>query len=432
MFSCKKPGEKRPAEYFPSTTVCASIRSTLVSCCKGKASSEDIAAMRKQILIFLVVMLAGIEVARCVVPEKAVPVLAAADEAGYNLMQLDLPTETETAGSALVAEMNEYILSSSPTAKSAVTGLLRGRSLILVCADGWTPDPADRAANPALYRLARESARIEQVWRPEWYLGMEGRLFALLSGLVPTRVGDKSSLVYGAEQSIYLPFSLPAGFSRSGYSCLALVEDAALQEPLAALGFGDVRTEADAARMTEAVLSALDGGETPLFALCVWPGDGENALETLLDALDTGRRDDVVLCLLTADGEREHAQLYLRGAELSGAVAAGPCSELDLPPTLLNLFGIAFDSRCLAGQDIFAPDTAPLVSLYGSAFSDWVTEAGRYTAAEDMFEPDVGTAGRSVGDDYVRAICRSNYERYIFSRRVMENNYFHLLFFGKE
>ena len=392
---------------------------------------------RTTILIFLVGMLAALVAARAALPEPAVPAMA--EDYGYNILSLALPTVKETAGSAMIAEMNAYFLSREATAKTAWTGALQGKNLVLVCADGWAPDPDDRRGNPALTRLAGGSAAIPQVWQPDWYQGDDGHLFALLSGLAPTRAGDESALRCVGEQDIYLPFALPRCFAREGYACAAFLRDASLADAAEALGFASARfgmSDADSAR---AVVDALDG-DTPVFAFCQWDGNGEEALTILLSSLEEKHRSDTALCLLTADADAERAQLYLWGAGLSGAASDVPCSELDVPPTILNLFGFAFDSRFLSGRDIFAPtgdpsrpgaDT-PLVTLGGSAFSAWITDAGRYDPSAGEFVPTGNSISRAAQEDYIRTVCTLNYRRYVFARRVLENNYFQIAFGGRE
>ena len=395
----------------------------------------------RRIILFLLLFstLMALVIARFSLPEPAAPVMAEAY--ADNVLDLEPPGVTETAGSAMIAEMDRYFFSRTPTAKNSLTGALRGMNLILICADEWTPDPGDRQADPALHRLAQESAAISDVWRPDWYQGMDGRLFALLSGLIPTRVRDTSALRYTGEQDIYLPFSLPESFSREGYDCLARIRDDGHAAALRSLGFGDVRADGSAApeELAAEILGALDA-EEPVFFFCEWAGDGDAALELLLDGLSGAHRTDTVLCLLTADADAERAQLYLRAAGLSGAASELPCSELDVPPTLLNLFGVRYYSRFLSGRDIFAgagsPGTAddltPLVTLNGSAFAPWVTDAGRYEPASDTFTPDGDRIPRGKESAYIRTACTLNYRRYIYARRVMEMNYFRIVFSGRE
>ncbi len=370
--------------------------------------------MRRFFLFTLLGVLAAIVLARGLLPKPDTAVFAPTEGLSYNTLDLPFPGGEETAGSGIAGELSVYYTSRTPTEKHAYTGALTGKNLILVCADDWTPDPEDAGKNPALYRLARQSVKLGDVWRPEWYQGAEGNLFARVTGLVPTRIDDMSSLAYAAAQSISLPFSLPRAFARAGYDCRAYMPDDGLDDGLAALGFSSVETAED-------LPAALDGAETPVFLFACWHGDGERALAELFSALSDRHRTDTVFCLLTADADPDRAQLYLWGAGLTGAASEAPCSELDLTPTLLDLFGLPFDSRLLSGRDILAAaGEEPLVTLRGSAFSDWVTAAGRYAAPQDTF---TGTAD----DAYIEAMCLRVYRRYVYDRRAVECDYFRLL-----
>ena len=69
-------------------------------------------------------------------------------------------------------------------------------------------------------------------------------------------------------------------------------------------------------------------------------------------------------------------------------------SQIDVLPTLLNLFGIEYDSRLIIGQDI-------LSSKEGTAiFSNrsWVSDLGTYFSATETFEPK---EGKEIPEGYV-------------------------------
>lgn len=383
--------------------------------------------MRRLILILLSAALTALIAARAALPEPAIPTAAATPRYGYNILPIDLPIVPETAGSALIAEMNGYYLFRTPTAKHALTGALRGQNLLFVCADSFVPDEETAA------RLEDGGARFSEVYLPDWYQGAEGRDFALLSGLMPTNVYGASALAHAGEQDIYLPYALPRALSAEGYACYADLPDDGLREAYAALGFSHVQARTD----TAASLS-VRAGSSPFFIYCRLEGSAAGReLTALLDALDAAKlREDTAVCVYTASDEARGARLFLLSGRLADTACAVPCSDLDLTPTLLDLFGVAYDSRFLSGRDVFAPntdggtpgDTTPLVSLSGSAYTDWVTDAGGYTAAERAFVPADGA--RFDGDTaaaYVRAVNELVYDRYVFARRIMENNYFHLV-----
>lgn len=394
--------------------------------------------MRKFTLFLCILLLLGLITARTLYLKNEPAQTASAVHPGYNLLDLNLSLAPETAGSALLAEMNRYYLARTPTAKNECTGILEGKNLILICADAWNPDPSDKDQSPTLHRLQQDGAMFTNVYRPDWYQGTDGQEFALLTGVIPTNVNSKTALIHTGEQSIYFPYSPARCLAQAGYSSLVFYTDEDHCLAYEALGFS---------LLVEAAHSDLETAEnsltallesSPFFAYYIWSEtDGEPALAALMRGLASlGLEDDTVICLLTAGPQEQRAQLFLWGEGLRGLTATIPCSELDIVPTLLNLFGLDYDSRFLSGRDIFAPagdsdqasSLTPLVSLSGSAYSDWVTPAGNYLAGEQLFwqESRVLRDADSI-TSYVNAVNRLVYDRYVFARRVMENNYFQLV-----
>lgn len=386
--------------------------------------------MRKFIFYTLTAVLAAILLARAMLPPPAQYAMAPVDGAEYNVLSVELPDTAQTAGSALIAEMNSYYLQRTPTKKNAYSGILKGKNLILICAENWTPNLSVRFDAPTLRRLRQEGAKFTQVYHPDWYQGADGREFALLSGLMPTRVDNTTALLCAGTQDIYLPFAPARCFADAGYATCSFISDPEHEAAYAALGFETVELSADGAQLeaADAVTRCAESGK-PFFAFFLWDAsEADKSLAAIMDALP----DNTAVCVLTGSREPDRAQLFLWSRDFPAPETDIPCSELDLAPTLENLFGLPFDSRFLSGRDIFAepsdtPDAAaPLVTLRGSAFSDWVTEAGRYIAAEERFVP--AQEGADADAAYIEAVCRLQYDRYIFARRILENNYFALLF----
>lgn len=383
--------------------------------------------MRRFIFYTLTAILLSIMLARSLLPPPAQYAMASVNDAEYNVLPLEFPTASQTAGSALIAEMSTYYSHRIPTRKNVYSGILSGKNLILICAVDWTPDLTDHADSPALYRLYQDGAKFTQVYRPDWFQGTDGVEFALLSGLMPTRANDTTALHYVGEQNIFLPYAPARCFADAGYATYAFIPDADHAAAYSALGFDAVKISDACAQNTASEALLCADNELPFFAFFLWSGEApDEHLSTLMETLP----ENTAVCILTSSEAPERAQLFLWSHGLPSPETDTPCSELDLAPTLENLFGLSFDSRFLSGRDIFAettdtPDDAtPLVPLQGSAFSDWVTEAGCYTAAGGTF---LSTAA-PVSDAYIEAACEMQYNRYIFARRLLENNYFSLLF----
>ncbi|MCD8117619.1 MAG: hypothetical protein LUE21_11030 [Oscillospiraceae bacterium] len=387
----------------------------------------------------LCALLAGLVIARALLPTsaRAQDIQAAgADSGSYNLLELELAS-TETAGSGMIREITDYFLSCTPTAKSEYTGLLAGKNLILICAPAWEPT-LDETGTPGLYRLWSEGVRLGEVYAPDWYQELDGIEFALLTGLIPTSLHGQTALAWTGRQEIYLPYALPAALADAGYTCLAFAGDDSRLAAYQALGFETISLSGE----TDAAAAAASCAEAqPFFAYFVWTGqDCEADLSSLIAALGVyGLEEDTVICLLTGQETECRACLFLWGSGLEGSRVETPCSELDVTPTLLNLLGIDYDSRFLCGRDLFAAVSSagsasaamPLVSLYGSAYSDWVTDAGYYSAAGNIFflSGDWFFSDQEAAR-YVQQVRRIVYERYAFSRRVLEYDYFRAVFPG--
>ncbi len=387
--------------------------------------------MRRVFLAILLAVLTALVAARTrEAPSEETAAMAARwDESGYNVLELKRSGGTATAGSARIRELESYFYSCTPTAKTPCTGLLRGKDLILLLAENWTaPDPTPEQT-PALWRMLAEGVRFQSVYAPDWFQGMDGREFALLTGLAPTAVQESTSLAWVGQQGTYLPFSLGVGLGAAGYDCRAYTGDAR-PEAYQALGFAVQQRPASEGDALAQALSAPETGR-PWAAYFVLSGqDVEQTLAQLWQLLEqTGRQDSTAVCLAAAGDGAGRGALFLRAPGLAGTEVAAPCSELDVTPTLLDLFGAPYDARFLSGRDVLAdgPEVDVPVSLAGSAYCDWVTAAGRYHAVEGVFSPTDGRfSGQSEARRYVGRMRQVVYDRYSYARQLLECNYFQL------
>lgn len=101
---------------------------------------------------------------------------------------------------------------------------------------------------------------------------------------------------------------------------------------------------------------------------------------------------------------------------------SGPVSSIDLLPTLSNLFGCEFDSRLLAGRDVFS-NTEPLV--FWNDYS-WLTEKGSYLASENLFTPT--SEQQLVDEAYIQRIHADVRNKIALSLVVSDYDYYQLLF----
>jgi len=91
-------------------------------------------------------------------------------------------------------------------------------------------------------------------------------------------------------------------------------------------------------------------------------------------------------------------------------------SSLDIVPTILNLFGLNYDSRLLMGKDILSNEEGLVI------FNDrsWISAYGKYNAVTDTFTPFKD----NIDEDYIDKINKDVYNKFLMSKLILENNYY--------
>lgn len=90
-------------------------------------------------------------------------------------------------------------------------------------------------------------------------------------------------------------------------------------------------------------------------------------------------------------------------------------SQIDVLPTLLNLFDIEYDSRLIIGQDILSNNEGIAI------FSDrsWVTDYGTYFAADKKF---VAKENKEIPEEYLDRINQSVSNKFTMSNLFIKHN----------
>lgn len=168
-----------------------------------------------------------------------------------------------------------------------------------------------------------------------------------------------------------------------------------------------------------------------------------NAMETLLDMLDeAGTLDDTVIVItpdhypygltdtemkeLVPDMEDIKYDIHRGSLVVYNHGYKGPtidkyCANLDILPTIMNLFGVKYDSRLLMGRDILS-DSEGIVILNDRS---WKTSRGRYNSVTDVFYPS--DPDDTDHAEYVDALNDDVYNRFLISKLVLDNDYYSLL-----
>jgi phosphoglycerol transferase MdoB-like AlkP superfamily enzyme len=169
----------------------------------------------------------------------------------------------------------------------------------------------------------------------------------------------------------------------------------------------------------------------------------DKALSNLIKYLtDVGKLDNTVIAIsgdhypygLTLDEinekstyarddnfEKHHSSFILWNSKMKPVTINKIGSSLDVLPTLLNLFGVEYDSRLLMGKDLLS-ESAPLVIFSNRSF---ITDKGRYDSINSTFE---SVDGKEVPKDYVKKINDEIYNKFYLSREIIDTDYYRKIF----
>ena len=99
-------------------------------------------------------------------------------------------------------------------------------------------------------------------------------------------------------------------------------------------------------------------------------------------------------------------------------------SSLDILPTMLNLFGIDYDSRLLMGCDLLSNNTEPIVIYSNRSF---ITDYGRYSSISKEFEPSEKTKENFNTNDYIDKTNSIVLNKFQISKMILENDFYRVL-----
>ena len=92
----------------------------------------------------------------------------------------------------------------------------------------------------------------------------------------------------------------------------------------------------------------------------------------------------------------------------------------DVLPTVLNLFGIDYDSRLMTGKDILS--TSSGLAIFNNR--SWVSDKGTYFANSKKFVPKEAMEDQ---DTYVKNVNAIVSNRLNIAKLIVKNNYYNYL-----
>jgi len=130
-----------------------------------------------------------------------------------NIMKIDFAELLKNEQNNVLLDMNAYFASNTPTKKNSRTGMFKGKNLIVMLAESFSPYAISPELTPTLYKMSTEGFVFNNFYTPIWGVSTSDGEYVLNTGLIP-KSGVWSMLRSGKN---YLPFALGNQFKKLGY-----------------------------------------------------------------------------------------------------------------------------------------------------------------------------------------------------------------------
>lgn len=410
----------------------------------------------------------------------------------YNITNIDYDSLIENETNEEIKNIHNYVKSSTPSEKNIYTGMFKGKNLIAIVAEAFSPIAVNKDLTHTLYKLVNSGFVFNNFYTPVYYVSTSDGEYVTLNSLLP----KESVWSFSKSSKNYLPYAYGNLFKEMGYTTYAFHDgtykyyNRHLSHPnmgytYKACGNGleksmkcKIWPQSDL-EMINATYDYYKDSEhfmtyymtisghlqynfygnnmsyrnrelvkdldksTAIKAYIAAQKELDKALEELLNKLEAdGKLDDTVIVLsadhypygLTTDQISEvmniedskfdvhKNNLVIWSSTMKEPIEINKYGEsLDILPTVLNLFGIDFDSRLLMGRDLLSNSDGLVI------FNDrsWITDKGKYNASTKVFTP---FNNEQVDEDYIESINTKVYNKFVISKNILETNYYKYVF----
>lgn len=135
----------------------------------------------------------------------------------YNTMNLDFDNLIAGEKDTTIAAMHRYFKSVQPTKKNKYTGMFKGKNLIMITAEGFSPYAVNKELTPTLYKMSQEGFRFTNFYTPIWGVSTSDGEYVACNSLIP-KPGIWSFYVSGRN---YMPFCMGNQLKKLGYGTRA-------------------------------------------------------------------------------------------------------------------------------------------------------------------------------------------------------------------
>ncbi|MFA9423570.1 MAG: LTA synthase family protein [Sedimentibacter sp.] len=131
----------------------------------------------------------------------------------YNLMDINFDEMAKQEGNEKLKEMDGYFSTVEPSKTNKYTGMYKGKNLIMITAESFSPYAVSKELTPTLYKMQEEGFKFTDFYTPLWGVSTSDGEYVACTGLLP-KEGIWS--LYKSSKN-YMPFAMGNQLKNLGY-----------------------------------------------------------------------------------------------------------------------------------------------------------------------------------------------------------------------
>lgn len=404
----------------------------------------------------------------------------------YNITDIDFSSLIENEENEEIIKMHKYFSNEIATNKNSYTGMFEGKNLIVFVAEAFSLMSINKSLTPTLYKLYNNGFNFTNFYSPIYYVSTSDGEYTSLTSLLPKdgvwsmiesssnylpyvygnsfkNIGYKTYAYHNGDYKFYnrnlshpnMGYDFKACNNGLNINCnlwpesdMEMInesindyidEDKFMAYYMTVSGHLQYNfNNNDMAIKNKEYVKNLDY-EDKIKAYLATQIELDKALYTLINKLEEkDKLDDTVIVIsadhypygLTNEDIKSYTDyviddkfdihknaLIIWNNEMRESIKIDKySSSIDILPTILNLFNLEYDSRLLVGKDILS-NSENIIILNDRS---WITDKGKYNSINDTFTPFTD----DINDDYVNEINTIVYNKFLISKKILENNYY--------
>lgn len=123
-------------------------------------------------------------------------------EIRYAMLDLDFQKIIDTSSSDTAVNISKYLSTLTPSKTNEMTGMFKGKNLILICAEAFSKEVISEEHMPTLYRMMTQGIQFTDFYQPAWGGSTSSGEFSVLTGIEPAKGASSIKQTIGRNMDV--------------------------------------------------------------------------------------------------------------------------------------------------------------------------------------------------------------------------------------